>query len=525
MEHFQTLLILIFFAVILVGIAQKIHIPYPIILVLGGTVIGFMPGLKPISFDPNLMLIIVLPPILYYTAFETSFQEFKKNWKEIFSLALGLVILTTFLIGLIFKWLFPALPWALAFAFGAIVSPPDSVATTSIMRRFTIHPSLLTILEGESLINDASALVLYRLSVSTLLSGTFSLTEGSIEFMKITLGGILIGFILGFLLQNLSRKFLDPVVAVLFSLTIPYITYISADYLKGSGVLAVVVNGLIGANILAKHPSPLRRVLGFAFWDMFIVLMNCFVFTLIGLQLRQFVSVMTLDQLLLYLSYACLITLALIAIRFLWVYSESSVAFFKAFINPKKSHFCPEILRKATLIGWSGMRGIVSLTAALALPYTFPNGQPIEGRNEVLFMTFVVILITLLLPSSTLGYLIRLLKMDLPISHQEAHHVRKHLAKVAEEKILHLHETKHLTLKEFHLLSNYFSLHRYIFDISTVPLKKKSNLELARLEVLQAERKELLAMWKKQEIDNNLFWQLEHELDVEESHFTRAELR
>lgn len=525
MDSFQTLIVLIFLAAILVGIAQKIHIPYHIVLIVGGTAISFIPGLKTISFDPNLILVVVLPPILYYAAFSISFREFKRNWREIFSLALGLVILTTLVIGIIFKWVFPQLPWALAFAFGAIISPPDSVAATTIMKRFAITPRLLAIIEGESLVNDASALVLYRLAVVALLSGTFSFNEASLEFFKTVSGGILVGFVLGFLMQNLSRRYLDPVVGLLFSFTIPYITYISADYLGVSGVLAVVVNGLIGSRILAKHHSALRRVLGFAFWDIFIILMNCFVFILIGLQLRRFVSVMTPKQMMLYTAYAFFFTLALIVIRLIWVYSRSGIAYLKALAHPKSSSLCPQILREATIVGWSGMRGIVSLTAALALPYTFSNGTSIEGRDLVIFITFVVILLTLLLPSTTLTYLIRWMKMDHHVDHRGAHQARKRLVEIAEEKIGHLHGAEEITEREFNFLASYFNLQRYVFEISTSPLKKMSNLESARLKVFQAQRNELLAMWERQEIDDKLFRQLEHELDVEESHIARAELK
>jgi len=524
MVTFEILIVLIFLAAILVGVAQKIQIPYPIILVLGGIAIGFIPHLQVISFDPNLILIVVLPPILYYAAFSLSFREFKTHWREIFSLSLGLVILTTVLIGLLFKWIFPQFPWALAFAFGAIISPPDAVAATTILKRFSISPRVQAILEGESLVNDASALVLYRLAVAALLSGVFSFADASIEFVKIVAGGTLVGLVLGLGLQNFSRRFLEPVSGVLFSITMPYVTYITAQVLDVSGVLAVVVNGLIGARIVARHHVALRRVLGFAFWDIYVILINCFIFVLIGLHLREFVIKMNFTQVALYMVYAALITLALIIIRLLWVYSKSGIAYFKAFRNPKKSSLCPQILREATIIGWSGMRGIVSLTAALALPFFTSDGSVIEGRDEVIFMTFVVILITLLLPSSTLAYLVRWMKIEHHVGHHEAHQARGRLAKVAEEKILHFHQSNNINEREFNFLKNYFSSQRFIFEMSNSHLKKMSNLELIRLKILQALRKELVGMWERQEIDDKLFRELEHELDVEESHIARAGL-
>jgi monovalent cation/hydrogen antiporter len=518
MTTFQTIIILLFLATIVVGIAQKLRTPYPIALVLVGTVIGFIPGLKAISFDPNLILVVFLPPILNYAAFSISFREFKRNWKPIFSLALGLVILTTLVMGVIFKWRFPQWPWALAFAFGAIVSPPDSVAATNIMSRFAVKPRILAIVEGESLVNDASALVLYSMAVTALLSGTFSMSAAGLEFVKVVSGGIIVGLLLGLLMQNLSRKYLEPVVGVLVSFSIPYIIYFVADYLRVSGVLAVVVNGLIGSRVLAKHPSSLRRILGFAFWDIFNIVLNCFVFMLIGLQLKGLVSAMTPRQILLYSLYGLLFTVALILIRLTWVYIRTGFAYLKAFSSPEKKTLCQEILRGAAIVGWSGMRGIVSLTAALALPY-------IEGRDVVLFITFVVILLTLLLPSTTLAYLIRLMKIEHHEDHQIVHQARKRIAHAAEEKIRHLHDEGHVTDKEYSFLNHYFNLQRLVFEISGSHLRKMSSLESARLQVFKAMREELLRMWEKQEIDDQLFRQLEHELDVEESHIARAELK
>ena len=400
------------------------------------------------------------------------FREFKRNWRGSFSLALGLVLLTTFVVGVIFKWLFPEFPWALAFAFGAIVSPPDAVAATTLLKRFAINPRLIAILEGESLVNDASALVLYKLSVVALLSGIFSLQDASLEFIKVVSVGTLVGFVLGMLLQNLSRLFFDPIVGVIFSFTIPYVTYISADALGGSGVLAVVVNGLIGSRILAKHHSSLRRVIGYASWDTFVILMNCFVFILIGLHLKRLVALMSVHEIVLYSAYGVLMTAVLIVVRLLWVFSKSCTTNLLAFLSPKKSTICSQILRESAIISWSGMRGIVSLVAALALPLTMPDGSPIQGREVVVFLTFIVILMTLLLPSSTLTYLISLLKMDYPVDHGRVHHARKRLAQIAEKKIHHLHETKSLTRENLAFLINTFRFSAISLKSPPRPIKK-----------------------------------------------------
>lgn len=185
MHSFPIIILLMSVAILLVGVAEKMRIPYPIVLILGGAILGFIPYLKDISFNPNLILIVVLPPILYIGAFQIPFHEFKQNAREIFSLALGLVVVTTFVVGIVFKWFFPQLPWALAFAFGALISPPDAITATTILKRFAISSRLQTILEGESLINDAFALVIYRLAIAALLTGMFSWGKRALNFSKL----------------------------------------------------------------------------------------------------------------------------------------------------------------------------------------------------------------------------------------------------------------------------------------------------------------------------------------------------
>lgn len=522
MESFQTFVMLMFAAAILVGIAQKIHIPYPITLVLGGTAIGFAPFIQGVSFDPNLILLIVLPPLLYYAAFGISFRVFKRNLSEIISLALGLVILTTCVIAVLFKWIFPEFPWALAFAFGAIISPPDAIAASTILKRLTINTRLVTILEGESLVNDASALVLYRLAVVALLSGTFSFSEASMEFVIKVVGGIAVGGILGYLIQNFSSRYLEPVVGVVFSFTIPYITFILADALGVSGVLAVVVNGLIGSKILIRHHLPLRRVLGYAAWDIFNILMNCFVFILIGLQLRTLISLMTAQQIILYISYAAIITLAMILVRMVWVFAKSAFTYYTN-ITPIQRYVKRQIFREAAIVGWSGMRGIVSLAAALALPLTLPNGMPLEGRNEVIFITFVVILLTLLIPGLTLPYFIRRLKIHTQSEQHQLPGIRRHLAEVAEETIKDVHASKGITDEEFDYLQGYITLQSKVLTASID--KQSQNLESVRSKIIQEKRKKLFELWEQLEITDKVLIQLEHELDLEETHIARAELR
>lgn len=515
MAGIETLFLLLLAAVLLVAASQWARIPYPIALVIGGMFIGFLPHVPELKFDPNLILVLVLPPILYYAAVGTAYREFQKNWRGIFSLALGLVLFTTLVIGLLFKWMFPEFPLALCFAFGAIISPPDAVSSTAILKRFNISPRLVSLLEGESLVNDASALVLYKLSLTALLSGTFSLMEGGIEFVQAVVVGILIGIIVGYVMQMFSRQFLEPVLGVICSFTIPYLSFLIAIHLGGSGVLAVVVCGLIGARILLKHRSSLRRVLGYATWDILIVLLNCFVFILIGLQLRIIAEELTTEQMILYSKYAFLIFLAMIAVRLIWVYAHTGIAYLRAKHTHRAAKLCPQIVREGVIISWSGMRGIVSLAVAIGLPYA------IQGRSIVIFITFVVILLSLVIPGLTLPFLIRALFPGCS-KHSEEGQVREQLVKIANDKLNALVESGMIDTHEGEFLRSYFtSQHRVLANFHAAEMNA---FEKARLAVIQAQRQHLLNMWERQEIEDRLLNHMENELDIIEIHIARGEL-
>lgn len=525
MENLEIIFFLLLSAVLLVGLAQKIHVPYPIILILGGAAISFIPGIDNIYFDPNFVLMIFLPPILYYSAFGISFREFQGNWKNIFSLALGLVALTTLVVGVIFKWLFPQFPWALAFAFGAIISPPDAIAVTSILKRFAINSRLITLLEGESLVNDASAIVIYKIAMVALMTGSLSLSGGSWEFFYIVIGGVIVGLVLGILFQMFSKRYLEPVLGVVFSFTIPYVTYTVADILEVSGVLAVVVNGLIGARILHTHQSSLRRILGYAVWDILIILLNCLVFILIGLQVRTISGEMSLNQIIIYSAYAFLFAFAMGVVRLIWVYGRAAIAYMRALHHRNSSQICPQILQEAAIIGWAGMRGIVSLAIALALPFTLPNGMPLEGRNEVVFMTFVVILITLLIPGLTLPSLIRWLKLHPVDKDSNEPRIRKQLAQHADELIVSFLESKMINQKEYRFLKSYFRSQHKALELAHEVDNHLSSVELARRQVIHSQRSKLIEIWKQHEIDDKLLTHLENELDMLETHIARANLK
>lgn len=503
METLEILILLVTASVLLVEVARRCNIPYPIVLICAGAIMSFIPGTQKIYFDPNIILLLVLPPILYYTAFWISNREFRKNLREIVSLALGLVIVTSIVVACLFKFFFPQYPWALAFVFGALIAPPDATAAKVILKRFSLSPKLSNILEGESLINDATGIVLYKLSLLALASGGFSPIHYGNEFFRSVLGGVGIGIVLGFAMQYLSRYFLGPVVAVVFSFTIPYVTYIAADHLGVSGVLAVVVNGLIGSHVVVTQGMSQRRILAFASWDILFVLLNCLIFVLIGVQLRQITERMNHAEVMTLTVYALIFTAAIIAIRFVWIFLY------------KKIYDGVSAFQEGTIMSWSGMRGIVSLALALALPYTIPA----HGRSVILYLTFMIIFLTLVITGLTLPLVIKLLKV--PFAANESPkllEMHKRLKEVANQEIhgMNIHESQ----KRF--LQSYFFTHHAMLEIASKHSFHK--LEDARLHVLEVQKAFLIDVWRKEEIEDHELVILQRELDVEITRISRGEI-
>lgn len=522
MDVLQTLVLLMTCAIILVALALRIKIAYPIALVFGGSLLGFIPGIPNLDFDPAKLLLIVLPPILFYAAFSIPYKEFQNNIVEILGLALGLTALTTLVIGVLFKWLFPDLPWALAFAFGAIVSPPDAVAATAILKRFNVKARLSAILEGESLVNDAMGLILYKFAVVALLSGVFSLHEFSLELLKVVAGGLVVGILCGYIIHKLGSLIFDSVIAVVFSFMIPYITYMIADKLGFSGVLAVVVCGLIGSRMLLTSFSSVTRILGWASWDIVIILLNCFVFILIGTQMSAITKNFSSAEIIRYVGYGAFLTVAMLLLRFAWLFLRESLSLLtgcRRIIDKTRTPF-----KDTILMSWCSMRGIVSLTAALALPYTFENGSTLAGRDTVIFLTFIIIFLTLVIPGLSLEWLLKKFQIKKVPDQTDSKAVRGELIRVAMKEIRNLWEEKKIDRKQHYFLIRYFSVRHKVLELTSKGKEGTDALDEARVYVLGKKRERLIKMWQDNEISDQLFASLEHELDLEESYIVRSEI-
>ena len=386
-------------------LARKLHIPYPILFVIGGLVLGIIPGLPKVRLDPELVFLFFLPPLLFPAAMFTSWRDFRANLRPILLLAIGLVLFTTVAVAYLAHH-FMGLPLAAGFVLGAIISPPDAIAATAIAQRLKIPRRIVTILEGESLVNDATALVAYRFAVVAMATGSFSLAKASGQFLFVCLGGILLGLFVGWLAEWFHRRVEDAPIEVTVSLLTPFAAYLPAEQLGVSGVLAVVATGLYLGWRLPEITDYRTRLEARPVWETLGFLLNGFVFILIGLQIHAVFGALqdhafSINQL---ISYAVMISLAVILVRILWVFPATYLPriFFKSI---RKKDPCPA-WRHVTIVAWTGMRGVVSLAAAMALPLELRPGVPFPGRDLILYLTFVVILVTLVLQGLSLPPLI-----------------------------------------------------------------------------------------------------------------------
>src|SRR6266487_1184186 len=380
--HQAEIIVLLLTAVgVLAVLAHKITLPYPIVLVLGGLALSFVPRLPAVNLNPDVVFYFILPAIIYPAALFTSWRDFRRNLRPILLLAIGLVLVTTVTIAWIAHAIVPALPWAAAFALGAIVSPPDAIAATAIIRRLGVPHRIEAILEGESLVNDATALVALQFAVAALLTGRFSVAHATLEFIWVAAGGIAFGLLVGVAMRWVQRHLDDPPIQITISLLTPFVAYLPAERIHVSGVLATVAAGIF----LGWH-SPLivtarYRLQAFAFWEMVVFLLNGFVFIVIGLQLPGILHALSGESLIGPIVTAIIISGAVVLVRIIWVIPATYLPRLLGLANGGSARDPIPRRQQAAIVAWSGMRGVVSLAAAFALPLTLSDGKSFPGRN------------------------------------------------------------------------------------------------------------------------------------------------
>ncbi|MDE1152406.1 MAG: Na+/H+ antiporter [Micavibrio sp.] len=411
MQHLDIILFLLALLAGLYSVADRIKVSYPILLVVAGLGISLIPGLPAVHLTPDVAFLLFLPPLLFDAARHMSWHDFRKNQAIIGRLAIGLVLFSTAGVAVCAYYMIPGFTWPLAFVLGAIVSPPDAVAATSATKGLNLPKRLVAVLEGESLINDATALVTYRYAVAAVLSTTFVLWQAALQFVLVAGGGVIVGGIIGYGFVFVQRRFLrGATVETLVTLLLPFVSYVLAEKFHASGVLAAVTAGLFVSWRAHEIFSYQTRMQMNNFWDVLIFLLNGLVFILIGLQLPEIINSIgdhTFGEM---VTYGLLISAVVIATRLIWVFPTAHLAnWFYRMLKIEKSALVNN--RYLLILGWSGMRGVVSLATALALPLTLENGADFPERNTILFITFVVILVTLVFQGLTLPWLIKWLKL------------------------------------------------------------------------------------------------------------------
>ena len=413
MENYSIIIFILAIVIGLSAFADKARLPYPILLVIAGIAIGFIPTMTEIEINPEIIFLLFLPPLLYDASFNISPKEFKTNINTIGTLAVTLVFLTTFWIAVVAHYMIPNISWPLAFVLGAILSATDAVAAVSITKGLGISKKTITILEGESLINDASALVAYRFAVAAVMGSAFIIWQATLQFILLLGGGFLVGFVMSKILAFiLKRVHKNPNVTISFMLLMPFVTYLIAEQLHVSGVIAVVVSGLAIARFSKKlFPESLKNN-SKGLWDIITFLLNGLIFILIGLNFRYVLKDIDDNMLFPYIGYAFIITIVALLIRMVRIFLQK-INLQKSFKNTKrkrKRKISEDALldfNNSIILSWSGMRGIVSLAIAMGLPRFLEDGSPFPERNAIIFISVAVVLFTLIGQGLTLPWIVK----------------------------------------------------------------------------------------------------------------------
>lgn len=430
MEHYSVVIILLAIAIVLSSVSEKIKVPYPVLLMAAGIAVGFIPGFHFIPIDPEVVFLLFLPPILYEAAFSIPIKEFKTNFRTISMMSITLVFTTMAAIAVVARYCIPDMTWPVAFVIGAILSPPDAVAASGITKGLKLTSRTNTILEGESLINDASALIAYRMAVGVAVGTAFSFINAAGIFLISIIGGCLIGLIMAYVSTYVQQKLrLSGAAYLSFNLLLPFVAYLIAEEFYVSGVLAVVLLGLKRASLTNKkdNTSDKMKIEFKAIWSTITYILSGLIFILIGLEFPHTLSTIPPHSVIPLILSSFAIFLIALVIRFLAVFRHKfSLDKMIRRVNyqayptsarmqkrlDKMKEIEPLNWKDALIISWSGMRGIVSLATALALPLVMINGQDFPHRGSIVFLTSTVVIIMLLIQGLGLPILIKCLKIE-----------------------------------------------------------------------------------------------------------------
>ena len=499
----------------MLALAPALRIPYPILLVLGGLAIGVIPGMPNVELQPELIFFGVLPPLLYGAAFFTSLRDLRANVRPIGLLAVGLVVMTTVGVAVVAHAVVDGLTWPSAFVLGAIVSPTDPIAATSIARRLGVPRKLVTIVEGESLVNDGTGLVLYRVAVAAVVTGSFSALYTGGLFVVSAFGGVAVGLAVGWVVRQVRRRLDNPPAEITISLLTGYVAFIPAELLGVSAVLAAVTAGIYLGWHTPELTTPQVRLQGVAVWEIVQYLLNALLFVLVGLQLPVVVDALGDIPGARLLGYAVLVSLTVIGVRFAWVYAVLHA--------PKRIARRMSSWQGAVFLSWAGMRGALSLAAALALPLETDAGTAFPGRDLILFLTFSVILATLVGQGLTLPFVIRVLGLeDDGIADREETKARIRAAEAAIAKLDELEREEWVREDTAERLRGLYRFRADRFrarfdDGDDGALEMRSqDFQRLRRELLDAEREAVVDLRRTGVISNDVWIRVSRDLDLED---------
>ena len=529
-SHILMLLLGLLFSVAAVaGLARRIAISYPIVLVIFGLLCSLLPHVPHIPLPPSLVFLVILPPLLYVAAWQTSWREFKYNLVSISSLAVLLVFFTAFGVAYAAQWWLPGFNWQLGFLLGAVVSPTDAVAATSIARKVGMPQRVVDLLEGESLLNDATGLLALEFGVEMVMQGTTpTLSRGILEFAWLVLGGLLAGLAIGWIVTWLERWVDDGPVEIAFSLIVPYAAYLTGEAVHASGVITVVVCGLFVSRRSSAFFSPGVRLQALAVWDALEFLLNGLVFVLIGLQLPYVLEGIRGQSKVSLLGYGLAFSVVLVLLRMAWMFPAANAAWWVRTRVVKQIYERPKA-NQIFVVGWTGMRGVVALAAANSLPLTLNDGSPFPQRSFIIFLTFSLILVTLVLQGLSLPWLVRVLRLSGQNTQYCEEGEARHLLLQAAIDFLGERRISAEGEREVHVYDDL--LHTYRHKLQEVeecgpdqgvPENDLHSLTMNHvlLDTIRREREELNLLRANGRIGDSVHRNLERELDLSESRLT-----
>jgi Na+/H+ antiporter len=515
-------LLLLVFVALFAALARKLKIPYPIVLVIAGLLLGFLPRMPRINLDPDIVFLVFLPPLLHAAAWTLSWREFQRNFSSIAKLAVGLVFFTILGLALSAGKLLPGFDWRSAVLLGAVVAATDAIAATSIARRVGLPQWIVEILEAESLVNDGTGLVALQFGLLILMTGrTPSVVETAGRLIFLIGGGVFIGLAVGAVVAWFEKWVDDGGIEIVISILVPYATYLLGARVGVSGVIAVIACSMYMSRMNATYMTPGVRLQAAAVWDALTFILNGIVFVLIGLQLPYVMGQIHGMSHSVLLRYGAGFSFAMVAVRMAWVFGETYLSYWFQCWTKKSDVIAPQPAA-VFIIGWGGMRGVLSLAAAVSLPYTLPDGRLFPQRSMIIYLAFCLIFTTLVLQGLTMPTMIRKLGLagETPL-HAEEQETRRVLLR---EAIAHLSRKRAKRKGESELLTELIALYQRRLDSLPIEIEATSmrnvnysERKTVMLEVLQIERDTLIRLRDDGEINEEILRTLQYELDLTES--------